>query len=181
MSRRRNDSDDDDYNQDAMLVDDDEDYIEGSTAKSSSKSKQGASANVRSSTSNVKGYSWEDEYKRSWDTLQEDSTGSLSTAVENVLAASKRRRLFRDTSAIQRGIIRHLFLVIDVSNAMAEKDLRPSRIELTLQYARELVTEYYDQNPISQLGIIITRDGLAEKLTELNGRNGLLLVDFADS
>jgi transcription initiation factor TFIIH subunit 2 len=52
---------------------------------------------------------------------------------------------------------------------MNEKDLRPSRVELTLTYAQQFVIEFFDQNPISQLGIITTRDGVAEKLTELSG------------
>lgn len=78
-------------------------------------------------------------------------------------------RLLRDTATIQRGIIRHLFLVIDLSETMNEKDLRPSRLDLTLSYAEQFVLEYFDQNPISQLGIILTRDGVAEKLTELSG------------
>lgn len=52
---------------------------------------------------------------------------------------------------------------------MNEKDLRPSRVELTLTYAQQFVIEFFDQNPISQLGIIVTRDGIAEKLTELSG------------
>lgn len=78
-------------------------------------------------------------------------------------------RLLKDTAIIQRGIIRHLFLIIDLSEAMNEKDLRPSRVELSLTYAQQFVIEFFDQNPISQLGIIITRDGIAEKLTELSG------------
>jgi transcription initiation factor TFIIH subunit 2 len=52
---------------------------------------------------------------------------------------------------------------------MNEKDLRPSRVELTLLYAQQFINEFFDQNPISQLGIIVTRDGIAEKLTELGG------------
>jgi transcription initiation factor TFIIH subunit 2 len=79
-------------------------------------------------------------------------------------------RQLRDTDTIQRGIIRFLFLIIDVSNAMLEKDLRPSRIDLTFTLAESFIGEYFDQNPISQLGIIITRDGIAEKLTELSGK-----------
>ncbi|CAO3629399.1 unnamed protein product [Cunninghamella echinulata] len=74
-----------------------------------------------------------------------------------------------NTDVIQRGIIRHVFLILDLSEAMNEKDLRPSRVELTLTYVQQFITEYFDQNPISQLGIIITRDGIAEKLTELSG------------
>ncbi|KAI9595811.1 Ssl1-like-domain-containing protein [Syncephalis fuscata] len=111
---------------------------------------------------------WE-EFKRSWDVLQEDEEGSLQSVVATIKQQQIRRRLLRDTDTIQRGIIRHLFIVIDLSASMMEKDLRPSRLELTLSLAETFIGEYFDQNPISQLGIIITRDGIAEKLTELSG------------
>jgi len=75
----------------------------------------------------------------------------------------------RDTNAVQRGIIRHLFLIIDLSNAMNDADLKPTRLDLTISLAESFVQEFFDQNPISQLGIIATRDGLAEKVTELGG------------
>ncbi|KAJ3148846.1 hypothetical protein HDU89_004426 [Geranomyces variabilis] len=115
------------------------------------------------------GYSWEEEYKRSWDVLQEDEQGSLVGAVNSIQMQMKRRRLNKDTKVVQRGIIRHLYLVIDLSRAMAELDLKPSRVECTLALVEQFVGEYFDQNPLSQLGVIITRDALAEKLTELSG------------
>lgn len=62
-----------------------------------------------------------------------------------------------------------MFLIIDLSEAMMEKDLRPSRLELTLSYAEQFILEYFDQNPISQLGVIVTKGGIAEKLTDLTG------------
>ena len=62
-----------------------------------------------------------------------------------------------------------MILVLDLSESMLEKDLRPSRLELTLSYMDQFIVEYFDQNPISQLGIVTTRDGLSEKLTELSG------------
>ncbi|EXX57831.1 Ssl1p [Rhizophagus irregularis DAOM 197198w] len=120
-------------------------------------------------TAQQTGYSWEEEYKRSWDVLQEDEDGSLKRTVENLQHRMKRKKLFRDTSTIRRGIIRHMFLIIDLSEAMMEKDLRPSRLELTLSYAEQFILEYFDQNPISQLGIIVTKGGIAEKLTDLTG------------
>ena len=52
---------------------------------------------------------------------------------------------------------------------MLEKDLRPTRYELTLNYACEFVTEYFEQNPISQLGVIGMRDGLAIRVSDLSG------------
>lgn len=56
-----------------------------------------------------------------------------------------------------------------MSEAMLEKDLRPTRYELTLNYACEFVTEYFEQNPISQLGVIGMRDGLAVRVSDLSG------------
>ena len=52
---------------------------------------------------------------------------------------------------------------------MLEKDLRPTRYLLTLRYSSEFVTEFFEQNPISQLGIIGMRDGLAVRISDMSG------------
>ena len=39
-------------------------------------------------------YAWEASYTRSWDTVQEDESGSLQSAVEDLLARGRRRRYF---------------------------------------------------------------------------------------
>lgn len=52
---------------------------------------------------------------------------------------------------------------------MTEKDLRPNRYHLTLRYAAEFVTEYFEQNPISQLGVIGMRDGIAVRISDMSG------------
>lgn len=78
-------------------------------------------------------------------------------------------RLLKDTTPLQRGIIRHLLLVLDLSEAMAEKDLRPTRYLLTLRYTIAFITEFFEQNPISQLGIIGMRDGIALNVSPLSG------------
>lgn len=46
------------------------------------------------------------------------------------------RRLLRDTSSIQRGIIRHVYLVIDLSSAMLVRDYKATWLDLTVQYAQ---------------------------------------------
>jgi transcription initiation factor TFIIH subunit 2 len=78
-------------------------------------------------------------------------------------------RLLRDTTPLQRGIIRHIIVILDRSFAMSEKDLRPTRNLLTLRYTSAFVTEFFEQNPISQLGIIGMRDGLANRISDLSG------------
>lgn len=52
---------------------------------------------------------------------------------------------------------------------MTEKDLRPTRYLLTLRYATSFITEFFEQNPISQLGILGMRDGLAKPISPLSG------------
>lgn len=55
-------------------------------------------------------------------------------------------RLLKDTTPLQRGIIRHTLLVLDLSIAMNEKDLRPTRYLLTLTNAVNFIREYFEQN-----------------------------------
>lgn len=62
-----------------------------------------------------------------------------------------------------------MVLILDLSFAMIEKDLRPTRYMLTLKYAAEFVTEYFEQNPISQLGIVGMRDGIAVRVSDMSG------------
>lgn len=52
---------------------------------------------------------------------------------------------------------------------MLEKDLRPTRYLLTLTYCIAFVREYFEQNPISQLGILGMRDGLAIRVSDMSG------------
>ena len=108
---------------------------------------------------------WE-EGKFTWD-IPEDEEGNVSLTA--LLEAEKRRRLLRDTTPFQRGIIRHMVLVLDMSFAMLEKDLLPNRYILMMHYAVEFVREYFEQNPISQLGIIAMRDGVAVHISEMSG------------
>jgi transcription initiation factor TFIIH subunit 2 len=109
---------------------------------------------------------WED-IKRSWDNVVETEDGTITIGAQ--LEAEKRRRLMRDTTPIQRGIIRHLMLVLDMSFAMTEKDLLPNRYLLTLNYAVDFVKEYFEQNPISQMGIVGMRDGIAVRISDMGG------------
>lgn len=108
---------------------------------------------------------WE-EGKFTWD-VPEDAEGNVSLTA--LLEAEKRRRLLRDTTPFQRGIIRHMVLVLDMSFAMLEKDLLPNRYILMMHYAVDFVREYFEQNPISQLGIIAMRDGVAVHISEMSG------------
>ncbi|RDA83912.1 hypothetical protein CP532_3665 [Ophiocordyceps camponoti-leonardi (nom. inval.)] len=110
---------------------------------------------------------WE-QSKRTWETNlpEEDGDAILQlTAVE----AEKRRRLLADTTPVQRGTIRNLVLVLDMSLAMAEKDMLPTRYQLMLSYASIFVRDLLEQNPMSQLAMVGMRDGIAVRISHLGG------------
>ncbi len=52
---------------------------------------------------------------------------------------------------------------------MTDRDMRPTRFDLTLEYAREFVTEWFDQNPLGQIGIVGMRGGIGERICEMSG------------
>lgn len=80
-----------------------------------------------------------------------------------------RARLQEPATAIRRTIIRHLVLVIDLSTSMLDRDMRPTRFSLTLQYAREFILEWFDQNPLGQIGIVGMRAGIGERVSPMSG------------
>ena len=51
------------------------------------------------------------------------------------------------------------------------------RWEVTLQYLRSYVTEWFDQNPLGQVGVIILRDRLSEVLVPMGGEMVVLGLD----
>ena len=56
-----------------------------------------------------------------------------------------------------------------MSSAMNEKDLRPTRYFLMLTYIVHFISEFFEQNPISQLGIVGMRDGIAVRISDMSG------------
>ncbi|RAL44086.1 hypothetical protein DM860_015007 [Cuscuta australis] len=116
---------------------------------------------------------WERTYadERSWESLQEDESGFLRP-IDNktIFHAQYRRRLRTATSArIQKGLIRYLYIVIDFSRAATEMDFKPSRMVVVAKQVEAFIREFFDQNPLSQIGLIMLKDGVAHCLTDLGG------------
>ncbi|KAL9237890.1 hypothetical protein vseg_012386 [Gypsophila vaccaria] len=120
---------------------------------------------------------WERTYadERSWESLQEDESGLLR-AIDNtsLYHAQYRRRLRSITSAlsatrIQKGLIRYLYVVMDFSRAASEMDYRPSRLAVVAKHVEAFIREFFDQNPLSQIGLVMIKDGVADYLTDMGG------------
>ncbi|XP_077239516.1 general transcription factor II H2 [Tasmannia lanceolata] len=120
---------------------------------------------------------WERAYadERSWESLQEDEYGLLRPIDNRNLHYAQYRRRLRSLSAsassarIQKGLIRYLYVVVDLSRAAGETDFRPSRMVVVAKYVEAFVREFFDQNPLSHIGIVTIKDGVAQCLTDLGG------------
>ncbi|GMF28344.1 unnamed protein product [Phytophthora fragariaefolia] len=70
---------------------------------------------------------------------------------------------------VRKGLIRYTYVVMDLSRGMANKDWKPHRLACTSDVLQHFVKDYFDQNPISQLGVIGIKGMTAEKLSDLSG------------
>lgn len=52
---------------------------------------------------------------------------------------------------------------------MLDRDMRPTRFDLALGAAREFVAEWFDQNPLGQIGVVGMRAGIGERVGEMSG------------
>lgn len=101
-------------------------------------------------------YAWQ-QIKRSWDDVQEDENGLIQSSINQI---SKKPCLER--KPVQRGIIRHLCIICDLSESMMnEKDFHPSRLNLSLSLLQQFINEFFDQNPLSCLGLVASYGEMA--------------------
>lgn len=118
-----------------------------------------------------------------WASIDEDDQGNLIYSASHGQTVAdqirqRRRRLAQLDHAqsrkrILRDMIRYFYLVLDLSEVMYEKDAElgfgpnKTRLDVMLQLVQDFANEYYDQNPLSHLGIIICKNGEAQVLTLL--------------
>ena len=111
-------------------------------------------------------YAWEGAFERSWDNIQENEKGELelgSTEVEE----HQHRRL-EIVRSVRKGLIRYLFVILDLSKGMSLKDWKPHRCAVAVEILESFVKDYLDQSPISQLGVIGMQAQRASKLSDLS-------------
>lgn len=57
---------------------------------------------------------------------------------------------------------------MDLSRAAAALDMRPMRAVVMANALSDFIRAFFDENPLSQLGIVVMRDGVAHTLTPLS-------------
>uniref|UniRef100_A0A915Q771 VWFA domain-containing protein n=1 Tax=Setaria digitata TaxID=48799 RepID=A0A915Q771_9BILA len=120
-----------------------------------------------------KGYTWEVDYAEGLnirEVLHEDESGSIEKSVAKLILDTKRKKRLNNRPAkVRLGIMRYMYIIIDCSFAMADKSLQPSRLAVTIKVLNQFLDKFSEQNPISQVGIIICKDKRAERLISLTG------------
>lgn len=92
-----------------------------------------------------------------------------SSVADLVARAKKKRAALRASGAIQLGMMRHLFVVIDASECMSLQDLKPTRFLCVLKLLETFIHEFFDLNPISQIGILTTKSKRSDRIAVLAG------------
>eukprot|EP00668_Euglena_longa_P029390 GGOE01036738.1.p1 GENE.GGOE01036738.1~~GGOE01036738.1.p1 ORF type:complete len:387 (-),score=75.01 GGOE01036738.1:31-1191(-) len=118
------------------------------------------------------GYAWEGDIERPWESIEEDERGHLKTN-----KALYQRRLHDDSNAhrlVRRGVIRYLFVILDLSTGSLQKDVAPSRHTLMLEVVYDFLHSFFDQNPLSQVGLVVMRDSVAEMAVPFTSDCGAL-------
>lgn len=121
--------------------------------------------------SKEKEYRWETGYEKTWEAIKEDDHGLLEESVANIIYNTKRKRQLGRKQGSRLGMMRYLYVILDASEAMSNQDLKPTRFLCSLKLLEDFIEEFFYQNPISQLGIIITRNKRAEKISDLTGNS----------
>ncbi|RYH18861.1 VWA domain-containing protein, partial [archaeon] len=123
-------------------------------------------------------YKWEQGIQASWETVREDEEGRILAPSDK--ERSYRAKRHRFTQSIRRGLIRFLVLALDCADSAQERDFRPTRLEVCRQSCKQFIAQYFDQNPISQLSLVITKDRIAEKISDLSGNSKLHIHQLSE-
>lgn len=117
-------------------------------------------------------FSWEASYSKIWSVILEDESESIGNSISK-LNALQQKRLVRSAGhlpGLKKGLVRNLILVLDASKSSNVSDLYPYRLKWGLNKVGAFAKEYFEENPLCQLGLVLTRDGLADRVCNLTSK-----------
>jgi transcription initiation factor TFIIH subunit 2 len=117
-------------------------------------------------------FSWEASYSKAWAVILDDESDSIENSINkfNLLQHKRQSRNFSMIPGLKKKLIRNFVIVIDASKVGNDCDLYPTRIKWILNRLVKFSKDFFEQNPLCQLGFVITRDGMAEKLCDLTSK-----------
>ena len=118
-------------------------------------------------------FSWEASYSKAWSVILDDESDSIENSIKkfNTLQNKRFSNNLSLIPGLKKGLIRNFVIIIDASKVGNETDLYPTRLKWLFNRIVKFSKEYFDQNPLCQLGLVLTRDGVAERLADLTSIN----------
>lgn len=93
----------------------------------------------------------------------------VDKAIADIIMKAKRKRQSQKKGHSRLGMMRHVSVILDCTENMSIPDLKPSRFLCSLKLLEIFIEEFFDQNPISQMGLIAMKGKRSEKITDLAG------------
>ncbi|KAI5171521.1 transcription initiation factor TFIIH subunit 2 [Nematocida sp. LUAm3] len=107
-------------------------------------------------------FRWEEEFQNTWDGQNgQEKRGHL--------------RINRRTENVQRGVVRKLLLVVDMSESVEERDMLPSRKWHIKKHLLEFYRAFSESNPLSTMGMIVLSDGHAQLVASIISEEEVLI------
>ncbi|UKJ88831.2 hypothetical protein MACJ_002077 [Theileria orientalis] len=116
-------------------------------------------------------YAWEQDFDKSWEQLV-DKDGELQFIKPQSRIYSEpeadNETPFESLDVIsKRGIIRNVVILFDMSETMLEKDFKPDRLYCSFGALKEFVKDLFSKGPITQLGMVVMRNKVANLICQL--------------
>ncbi|UKK01208.2 hypothetical protein MACK_002021 [Theileria orientalis] len=116
-------------------------------------------------------YAWEQDFDKSWEQLV-DKDGELQFIKPQSRIYSEpegENELPSESLDVisKRGIIRNVVILFDMSETMLEKDFKPDRLYCSFGALKEFVKDLFSKGPITQLGMVVMRNKVANLICQL--------------
>lgn len=104
----------------------------------------------------TKQFSWEQEYKRTWEDVPHRRINEFIRETEVQYSNNR------------KGVVRHLHVLIDASEAIDKSDFLPTFRANTTKILEEFIPSFYNENPLSVLSFLTVRDVCVKYCSDLN-------------
>ena len=116
----------------------------------------------------IAAYKWEGTIQKDVvDLLTKDQT--IQDVTQNDINRKLEKKLYMDkmnSSTETRSMIRYLSIIMDVSCAMKNTDMKPTRLSVTKVHLKRFIENYFDQNPLSLISLQSTGEGRASIISD---------------
>lgn len=122
-------------------------------------------------------FSWEASYSKIWAVILDDETDSIQNSISKFNSIQHKRlaQNIQHLPGLKRGLIRNFLVIIEASSLSNDTDLYPNRLKWIFNRILKFSRIFLEQNPLCQIGVIITKDGIAEKISDFTSK-GLFIV-----